>query len=107
MGELEPWPLATELDGFELPAAEKLPEALIDAVGDANVFTGSEDRVRHATGCGYMDLARLRGGRLDAAPDAVLLPADADAISARSRDLLRARESPSCRSEAAPAWWEA
>ena len=24
-----------------------------------------EDRVRHATGCGYADLARLRGGRLD------------------------------------------
>jgi len=80
VGELEPWPLAAELERFELPEPEQLPEELIDAVGEANVFTGTEDRIRHATGCGYADLARLRGGRLDAAPDAVLLPADAEAV---------------------------
>jgi alkyldihydroxyacetonephosphate synthase len=80
VGELEPWPLAAELDRFELPEAESLPPALVDAVGEANVFTSAEDRVRHATGCGYADLARLRGGRLDSAPDAVLLPADAVAV---------------------------
>ena len=80
VGELEPWPLAAELDRFELPTAEELPRGLIDAVGETNVFSGSEDRLRHATGCGYADLARLRGGRLGAAPDAVLLPADADAV---------------------------
>jgi alkyldihydroxyacetonephosphate synthase len=80
IGELEPWPLATELDRFELPEAEPLPQALIDAVGADAVFASTEDRVRHATGCGYADLARLRGGRLDAAPDAVLLPADAAAV---------------------------
>ncbi|HSR94577.1 MAG TPA: FAD-binding oxidoreductase [Solirubrobacterales bacterium] len=80
VGELEPWPLAAELDRFELPSAEPLPPSLIEAVGEQNVFSGTEDRVRHATGCGYADLARLRGGRLDAAPDAVLLPADADVV---------------------------
>jgi len=80
VGELEPWPLAAELERFELPAAEPLPQALIDAVGEQSVFDSTEDRMRHATGCGYADLARLRGGRLDAAPDAVLLPADADAV---------------------------
>lgn len=80
IGGLEPWPLAAELDRFELPEAEALPATLIDAVGADAVFTSSEDRVRHATGCGYADLARLRGGRLEAAPDAVLLPADADAV---------------------------
>ena len=69
------WSLAAELERFELPDAEPLPSALIEAVGEANVFTGKEDRIRHATGCGYADLARLRGGQLDAAPDAVLLPA--------------------------------
>jgi alkyldihydroxyacetonephosphate synthase len=37
--------------------------------------------VRHAAGSGYLDLVRLRGGRLDSAPDAVLLPADADAVA--------------------------
>jgi alkyldihydroxyacetonephosphate synthase len=80
IGDLEPWPLAVELDHFELPEAQMLPQKLIDAVGEANLFTGAEDRVRHATGCGYADLARLRGGRLEAAPDAVLLPGDADAV---------------------------
>jgi alkyldihydroxyacetonephosphate synthase len=80
VGELEPWPLAAELERFELPDAEPLPSSLAEAVGKANIFTGKEDRIRHATGCGYADLARLRGGRLDAAPDAVLLPPDADAV---------------------------
>jgi alkyldihydroxyacetonephosphate synthase len=80
VGELHPAPRSVELADFELPAAEPLPQALIDAVGEENVFSGAEDRVRHATGCGYVDLARLRAGSLEAAPDAVLLPADADAV---------------------------
>jgi alkyldihydroxyacetonephosphate synthase len=80
VGELEPTPLAAEIDGFELPDAEPLPPALAEAVGKENVFTSAEDRIRHATGCGYADLARLRGGRLEAAPDAVLLPAGADVV---------------------------
>jgi alkyldihydroxyacetonephosphate synthase len=80
VGELQPTPLAADLGDFDLPAAESLPRELIDAVGEENVFTGAEDRLRHATGCGYADLARLRSGRLDAAPDAVLLPADAEAV---------------------------
>jgi alkyldihydroxyacetonephosphate synthase len=80
IGELRTSPLAAEVGGFELPPAESLPRQLLDAVGEENVFAGTEDRVRHATGCGYADLARLRSGRLDNAPDAVLLPADAEAV---------------------------
>ena len=80
IGELEPWPLARELEDFELPAAEALPRALVEAVGEENVLTGDEARLRHATGRGYVDLARLRNGTLEAAPDAVVTPADADAI---------------------------
>lgn len=76
IGELQPAPRATEPEGFDLPPAQQLPRALIEAVGEENVFAGTEDRIRHATGCGYVDLARLRSGKLDAAPDAVLLPAD-------------------------------
>lgn len=76
IGELEPAQRASEVDAFELPAPEPLPPALVEAVGEENVFAGVEDRVRHATGCGYADLVRLRSGRLDTAPDAVLLPAD-------------------------------
>ncbi|MDX6603020.1 MAG: alkyldihydroxyacetonephosphate synthase [Solirubrobacterales bacterium] len=80
IGELRLAPRAAELEGFELPPAQQLPRALVEAIGEENVFTGAEDRIRHATGCGYADLARLRSGKLDAAPDAVLLPADAATV---------------------------
>jgi alkyldihydroxyacetonephosphate synthase len=80
IGELEPWPLAGGPEGFELPAARDLPQAVVDAVGTAAVFTSREDRLRHAHGSGYVDLARLRSGRLADAPDAVLVPADAAAV---------------------------
>src|SRR4051794_41363102 len=77
IGELEAWPLARRLEEFEVPAAEGLPRALIEAVGAENVFGEVEDRLRHAVGRGYVDLARLRNGALEAAPDAVLVPGTA------------------------------
>ncbi|HEU5106586.1 MAG TPA: FAD-binding oxidoreductase [Solirubrobacterales bacterium] len=80
IGELEPWPLARELGEVGLPPAEALPQALIEAVGEANVFTTEEDRLRHSTGSGYVDLARLRNGALEAAPDAVVMPTDVEAV---------------------------
>ncbi len=80
IGELEPWPLAAQIDKFQLPAARPLPQAVLDAVGAAAVFDSKEDRLRHAHGSGYVDLARLRSGRLEDAPDAVLVPADAAAV---------------------------
>src|SRR4051794_8439537 len=80
IGELEAWPLARGLEGFEVPAAEGLPRALVEAVGAENVFSDDEDRLRHAVGAGYVDLARLRNGALEAAPDAVLVPRSASAL---------------------------
>ncbi len=80
IGELEPWPLAAGLEDFELPAARPLPRGVVEAVGESAVFDSAEDRLRHACGRGYVDLARLRSGRLEAAPDAVLVPADAAAV---------------------------
>jgi alkyldihydroxyacetonephosphate synthase len=80
VGELQPAPRVGELDDFDLPPAEPLPLPLTEAVGEENVFAGAEDRIRHATGCGYRDLALLRSGRLEQAPDAVLLPVDAEAV---------------------------
>ena len=80
IGELEPWPLARQIEGFELPPTEALPRALVDAVGEGSVFTDDEDRIRHATGRGYVDLARLRNGALEAAPDAVVMPPDSEAL---------------------------
>src|SRR4051794_38242901 len=75
IGELEAWPLARQLQEFELPAAEALPAALTEAVGAEATFGSDEDRLRHASGRGYADLARMRCGSLEAAPDAVVMPA--------------------------------
>jgi alkyldihydroxyacetonephosphate synthase len=80
IGELRPEERARDLAGFELPEPAPLPRALIDAVGAENVFSGSEDRIRHATGRGYPDLVRLRSGRLEEAADAVLLPGSPDEL---------------------------
>jgi alkyldihydroxyacetonephosphate synthase len=80
LGELEPWPLAAELDDFVMLNPQPLPPRLIEVVGAENVFDSQEDRLRHASGRGYVDLARMRLGRLEAAPDAVLMPADAAAL---------------------------
>ncbi|HEX5982933.1 MAG TPA: FAD-binding oxidoreductase [Solirubrobacterales bacterium] len=76
IGDLEPWPLARGLEEFEVPVAEALPRALVEE----NVFTSDEDRLRHATGCGYADLARLRSGALEAAPDGVVMPRSPSAL---------------------------
>ncbi len=80
VGDLEPSPRTGSLDRFELPAPQPLPPMLADIVGPQSVFDSTEDRLRHAAGRGYVDLARLRRGRLDAAPDAVVLPADAEQL---------------------------
>lgn len=80
IGELRPSAPPPGLDQLQLPSSQPLPQPVIDAAGEENVFTGLEDRIRHATGCGYADLARLRAGRLEAAPDAVVLPVDTDAV---------------------------
>jgi hypothetical protein len=82
VGELTPSSRVEDVESLELPPAEPLPPTLVEAVGANGVFASTEDRVRHATGRGYADLVRLRGRRLDPAPDAVLLPADADAAAA-------------------------
>jgi alkyldihydroxyacetonephosphate synthase len=80
IGETDPVPRFEDLGSFELPDPVSLPPALIDTVGAENVFTGIEDRVRHATGCGYPDLVRLRSGALEAAPDAIVLPSNPDEV---------------------------
>ena len=80
IGEPTPTPRVADLEDFELPDAAPLPAALVDAAGADGVFASAEDRIRHAAGRGYADLVRLRAGRLDTAPDAVLLPGDAAAV---------------------------
>ena len=83
IGELRPWPLAAADPGeFAMLNPQPLPPKLTEAVGAERIFASHEDRLRHASGRGYADLARMRGGRLEAAPDAVVLPADAAQLRA-------------------------
>jgi alkyldihydroxyacetonephosphate synthase len=70
-----------DLDAVNLPNAVALPDAVISAAGSENVFTGDEDRVRHANGQNYLDLMALRQGQLEQAPDAVIVPESATRIA--------------------------
>jgi alkyldihydroxyacetonephosphate synthase len=81
LGDLREWRRPDSAAALRLPQAQALPGALAEAVGEANLLTGHEDRVRHAVGRGYVDLARLRGDRLDQAPDAIVLPGDASELA--------------------------
>jgi alkyldihydroxyacetonephosphate synthase len=56
--------------------------ALELVVGAEHVHLDHDSRVRRAAGRSYLDLLRLRSGDLPAAPDAVVLPADADQVEA-------------------------
>src|SRR5262245_28962528 len=69
-----------ELGQVRLPEARPVPAAVTEAAGA--VLTSVEDRLRHAAGRSYPDLVRLRSGRLESAPDAVLRPADAGRAAA-------------------------
>jgi alkyldihydroxyacetonephosphate synthase len=73
---VEPVPLAE----VSLPEPHPLPESVRAAAGD--VLDGGEDRLRRAAGRSYPDLVRLRTGRLESAPDAVLRPPDELAVEA-------------------------
>ena len=68
------------LEQVSLPDPRPIPEAVTSAAGE--VLDGAEDRLRRAAGRSYPDLVRLRTGRLELAPDAVLRPADSAAVDA-------------------------
>ena len=85
LGGLEPAARPPSAEQVELPPPEPLPRAIADLVGAEHVLNGHEDRLRHAAGKGYVDLARIRSGRLEAAPDAVVLPGGASEV----QELLR------------------
>ena len=70
------------LGAVELPEPRPLPEAVRAAAGEGAVLTDAEQRLRRSAGRGYPDLVRLRRGKLGAAPDAVLIPADAVRVAA-------------------------
>ena len=82
IGACEPRESA-ELAHLKPSRAPTLPRSVITAAGGPDaVSTADEDRIRHAAGSSYPDLVNLRSGRLPDVPDAVVAPADADAVAA-------------------------
>jgi alkyldihydroxyacetonephosphate synthase len=80
LGEAEPAE-RVGLEAVVLPSPGPLPPAIAEAVGPGAVLTGREHRVRRAAGRSYPDLVRLRAGRLDDAPDAVVLPGSPEEVA--------------------------
>jgi alkyldihydroxyacetonephosphate synthase len=70
-----------ELDAVGMPEPRPLPDAVRTAVGADGLAAAHADRVSHAAGRSYPDLFRLRSGNLEAAPDAVALPASAEQVA--------------------------
>ncbi len=68
------------LEDVSLPGARPIPEPVRAAASE--VLDGTEDRLRRAAGRSYPDLIRLRTGKLERAPDAILRPPDAAAVEA-------------------------
>jgi alkyldihydroxyacetonephosphate synthase len=67
-------------------APSRLPEAararLVELLGEQNVRTDRESRLRRAGGKSYLDLLRRREGDASDAPDAVVLPGTTDETAA-------------------------
>jgi alkyldihydroxyacetonephosphate synthase len=71
---------AIELSPSRLPAPVR--EALAALVGEENVRTDRESRLRRAGGKSYLDLLRRRSGDAHDAPDAVVLPGSTEEVAA-------------------------
>jgi alkyldihydroxyacetonephosphate synthase len=70
------------LDAVSLPDPRPLPDAVRAVADEGAHLTGLEERLQRAAGRSYPDLVRLRMGRLESAPDAVLAPDDAEGVAA-------------------------
>ena len=75
---------AADIGAARLPTSaldEQVRRALEAALGSGAVRVDDEARAAHAGGQAYADLVRRRAGDAGDAPDAVLLPGDATAVS--------------------------
>ncbi|NJP89260.1 FAD-binding oxidoreductase [Nonomuraea sp. FMUSA5-5] len=94
LGVRAPGTPAAALEAVALPPVV-LPEPVLDAlakvVGEHNVRTGHEERVRHTRGKSTPDLLRMRAGDGSAAPDAVVLPGSHEEVAELLRVCSRER----------------
>lgn len=75
-------PRFEDLEIPEPTLADELRSALVAAVGEEHVSVDPLDRVTHARGKSIRDLIRTRAADLPRVPDAVVRPADEDAVTA-------------------------
>jgi len=69
------------IESVSLPAPRELPNAVSQAVGPEAVVVADADRLLRAGGKSYPDLVRARSGAVEAAPDAVVLPSEAEEVA--------------------------
>jgi alkyldihydroxyacetonephosphate synthase len=69
-----------QIEAVRLPSPRELPASVLAAVNPDAVITADAERVARAGGKSYPDLVRARSGSLDAAPDAILFPENAEAV---------------------------
>ncbi len=68
------------VEQVSLPDAQPLPDVIRRLFDEESMFTGAEDRLRHAAGQSYLDLIEKRSGTIQNAPDAVIVPARAEQV---------------------------
>ncbi len=81
-------PMAVPIEAVSLPDTRLTPEAraaLVAVLGEASVRVDAKSRAQHAAGKSFPDLLRIRGGKLERAPDAVLYPENVTAVAAALR----------------------
>jgi alkyldihydroxyacetonephosphate synthase len=89
---LTPLPAAVPISAVELPPtrlSEGARAALEHAVGKERVMLDAPERAYHAAGKSLADILRIRAGKLERAPDAVVYPTSAEEVA---RVLAVARE---------------
>src|SRR4051794_39283830 len=69
-----------DLADVTVPEPRLTAEAVRALAAVAEVRTDAESRIRHTRGKSTSDLLRIRAGSATAAPDAVVLPADHEAV---------------------------
>ncbi len=81
-------PTAAPITAVSLPASRLTAEAraaLTSALGATCVRLDDKTRAQHAAGKSFPDLLRIRAGKLERAPDAVLYPSNVEAVAATLR----------------------
>lgn len=85
LGPLQQSPRVSSLNDIPVPPARLAQSDLArlkKICGDESVSTENSDRLVHALGKSYLDLLRIRHGRVEAAPDAVIFPENEKQIKA-------------------------